>query len=65
MTARCLRGRIWQRSIDKSELDEARSYADGLRIEPVDDLDQALAVLATVGGGNSVLPPEPTSAAIG
>jgi PDZ domain-containing protein len=47
--------------VPSSELDEARRYADGLRIEPVDDLDQALAVLSTVGGGDKVLPPEPTS----
>ncbi len=51
--------------VPSSELDEARTYADGLRIEPVDDLDQALAVLATVGGGDDVLPPEPTSANVG
>jgi PDZ domain-containing protein len=51
--------------VPSSELDEARTYADGLRIEPVDDLDQALAVLSSVGGGDTVLPPEPASAAIG
>ena len=51
--------------VPSSELDEARRYADGLRIEPVDDLDQALAVLATVGGGDDVLPPEPTSPTVG
>ena len=47
--------------VPRSELDEARRYAEGLRIEPVDDLSQALQVLATVGGGNDVLPAEPTS----
>ena len=44
--------------VPSAEIDEARRYADGLRVEPVDDLDQALAVLATVGGGDAVLPPE-------
>ena len=47
--------------VPSSELDEARRYADGLRIEPVDNLDQALQVLSTVGGGDTVLPPEPTA----
>jgi len=51
--------------VPSSELDEARRYADGLRIEPVDDLDQALQVLSTVGGGDAVLPPEPATAAAG
>ena len=51
--------------VPSSELDEARKYADGLRIEPVDTLDQALAVLATVGGGDKVLPAEPTTANVG
>jgi PDZ domain-containing protein len=49
--------------VPSSELDEARRYADGLRIEPVDDLDQALEVLASVGGGDAVLPAEPATAA--
>lgn len=44
------------------EIDEARRFAGGLRIEPVDDLDQALAVLATLGGGDAVLPPAPVAA---
>lgn len=48
-----------------SELDEARRWADGLRIEPVEDLDDALAVLATVGGGDAVLPPEPADSLVG
>ena len=51
--------------VPSNELDEARRYADGLRIEPVDDLDQALAVLATVGGGDDVLPPDPMSPTVG
>jgi len=42
--------------VPSSEIDEARKYAGTLRIEPVDSLDQALAVLTSVGGGNSVLP---------
>jgi PDZ domain-containing secreted protein len=47
------------------ELEEARRFADGLRIEPVDDLDQALAVLASVGGGDTVMPPEPATVPVG
>ena len=42
--------------VPTSEIDEARKYAGGLRIEPVDSLDQALAILTSVGGGNAVLP---------
>lgn len=45
--------------VPDSEVEEARRYADGLRIEPVGNLDEALAVLATVGGGDAVLPPAP------
>ncbi len=48
--------------VPSSEIDEARKYAGALRIEPVDSLDQALAILTTVGGGNSVLPPVGASA---
>ncbi len=51
--------------VPSSELEEARRYADGLRIEPVDTLDQALEVLASVGGGDAVLPAEPATAAAG
>jgi PDZ domain-containing protein len=51
--------------VPSSELEEARTYADGLRIEGVDDLDDALAVLSTVGGGDLVLPPQPTTAPVG
>lgn len=47
--------------VPASEVDEARKYAGNLRIEPVGTLDDALAVLTTVGGGNSVLPPVGTS----
>lgn len=43
--------------VPASEIDEARKYAGDLRIEPVETLDQALEILTTVGGGNSVLPP--------
>jgi len=43
--------------VPASEVDEARKYAGDLRIEPVETLDQALEILTTVGGGNSVLPP--------
>lgn len=47
--------------VPSAELDEARRYAGDLRVEPVDDLNQALAVLATLGGGDAILPPlEPT-----
>ena len=49
--------------VPRSELDDARRYADGMRIEPADSLDEALTVLTTVGVGNDVLPPEPSSAA--
>lgn len=49
--------------VPSDEVDEARKYADGLRIEPVDDLNQALDVLTTLGGGNAVLPPAPAPAA--
>lgn len=42
--------------VPSSELEEARRYADSLRIEPADTLDEALAVLTTLGGGDSVLP---------
>ena len=45
--------------VPASELDEARAHAGGLRIEPVETLDDALAILATVGGGDVVLPPAP------
>jgi PDZ domain-containing protein len=47
--------------VPSAELEEARRYGGDLRIEPVDDLDDALAVLATMGGGDAVLP-APTEA---
>lgn len=46
--------------VPASEIDEARRYAGDLRVEPVTTLDDALAVLATIGGGDAVLPPPPT-----
>ncbi len=42
--------------VPSSEVDEARLYAGGMRIEPVGTIDDALAVLATIGGGDLVLP---------
>jgi len=42
--------------VPASEIDEARTYAGDLRVEPVETLTQALEVLTTVGGGNLVLP---------
>lgn len=47
--------------VPASELEQARAHAGGLRIEPVETLDDALAILATVGGGDAVLPPAPVS----
>lgn len=46
--------------VPSSEIDEARRHAGDLRVEPVGTLAEALAVLATVGGGDAVLPPAPT-----
>jgi hypothetical protein len=46
--------------VPSSEVDEARLYAGGMRIEPVDTINDALAVLATVGGGDLVLPTKGT-----
>jgi PDZ domain-containing protein len=48
--------------VPADEIDEARRYAGDLRVEPVADLDDALAVLATVGGGDAVLPSASSSA---
>jgi PDZ domain-containing protein len=42
--------------VPRSEYDEAEKYAGSLRIEPVDNVDDALQVLATLGGGSSVIP---------
>lgn len=47
--------------VPASELEQARAHAGGLRIEPVETLDDALAILASVGGGDAVLPPAPVS----
>jgi len=48
--------------VPTSELDQANSVApDGIRVEPVDDLDDALAVLADLGGNARALPSQPTS----
>ena len=44
----------------RHSLDEAEK-----RTAPIDDLDQALEVLASVGGGDAVLPAEPATAAAG
>jgi PDZ domain-containing protein len=48
--------------VPSSELEDARRYAGSLRVEPADTLDEALAVLTTLGGGNDVLPPAPSPA---
>lgn len=42
--------------VPSSEYEEARRFAGDMRVEPVDTLDDALEVLATVGGGTRVLP---------
>ena len=42
--------------VPRSEYDEAEKYAGSLRVEPVDNIDDALKVLSTLGGGTSVLP---------
>ena len=49
--------------VPASEYDQAEKYADGLRIEPVKNVDDALAVLTTLGGGNDVLPSTTTTTA--
>ncbi len=51
--------------VPSAEIDEARRYAGDLRIEPVDDLDGALAVLASLGGGDAVLPAPVDAAPVG
>jgi len=43
--------------VPSSEYDEAEKYAGSLRVEKVDTLDDALKVLATLGGGSDVIPP--------
>ena len=47
--------------VPRSEYDEAEKYAGSLRIEPVDNIDDALRVLATIGGGSDVLPSTTTT----
>lgn len=47
--------------VPSSELEEARRHAGSLRVEPADTLDDALAVLTTIGGGDDVLPPAPVA----
>ena len=48
--------------VPASELEEAEGAApDGVRVEPVEDLDDALAVLAELGGNAEALPDTPTS----
>lgn len=42
--------------VPSSELEEARKNAGSMRVEPVDTLDDALEVLATIGGGSTVIP---------
>jgi len=49
--------------VPTSEIDEARRYAGDLRVEPVGTLDDALALLATLGGGDAVLPPRTAAVA--
>jgi Lon-like protease len=41
--------------VPRSEYDDAMKYAGDLRVEAVDTLDDALRVLASLGGGDSVL----------
>jgi Lon-like protease len=47
--------------VPRSEYDEAEKYAGSLRVEPVDNVDDALKVLATLGGGTDVLPTTTTT----
>lgn len=51
--------------VPKDEYAEAERYAGNLRVEPVATLDDALAALATIGGGDAVLPPKPAPKPIG
>lgn len=43
--------------VPSSEYEEARRFAGDMRVEPVDNLQDALEVLATVGGGTRIAPP--------
>jgi PDZ domain-containing protein len=48
--------------VPTSEVDQARQAApDGVHVEPVDDLDDALAALADLGGNAEALPSRPAS----
>jgi PDZ domain-containing protein len=51
--------------VPRSEYDEAEKYAGPLRIEPVDNIDDALKVLATIGGGSDVIPATTTATTAG
>ena len=51
--------------VPSAEIDEARRYAGDLRVEPVDDLDGALEVLSSLGGGDAVLPAPVEAAPVG
>jgi PDZ domain-containing protein len=51
--------------VPRSEYDEAEKYAGPLRIEPVDNIDDALKVLATIGGGSDVIPATTTTTMAG
>jgi PDZ domain-containing protein len=42
--------------VPRSEYEEAEKYAGPLRVEPVDNVDDALKVLATIGGGIGTAP---------
>ena len=50
--------------VPRSEYEDAEKYAGSLRIEPVDNVDDALKVLATLGGGTDVLPPTTTTTTV-
>jgi PDZ domain-containing protein len=41
--------------VPPKELDEARKYAGDMRVEPVETVDDALRVLATIGGGTDAV----------
>ena len=40
--------------VPRSEYDEAKKYAGSLRVEPVDNVDEALKILTTIGGGTDL-----------
>jgi PDZ domain-containing protein len=45
--------------VPRSEYAEAERYAGSLKVVAVDDVDDALAALAKIGGGSKVVPPQP------